>query len=215
MLRDNRVPSNSLDDLNDVTISNIQNNDIISWDSTSQEWVNVSVTGTFGTSGSSGSSGTSGISGSSGSSGTSGITPGGIFVDSTSGDIFYYDDTRQKNLGIAIIQASFGRNSIKVTNRYLELEGNSPSNLNGFPLPYDATLIAISMSEELNTETWIAEIRKNGIVTVLDYLQINSQYSNASNNNNIDFNIGDRVQLYLNGSNISNPHTTLFFRRKL
>lgn len=63
MLRDNRVPSNSLDDLNDVTISNIQNNDIISWDSTSQEWVNVSVTGTFGTSGSSGSSGTSGISG--------------------------------------------------------------------------------------------------------------------------------------------------------
>jgi hypothetical protein len=169
--------------------------------------------GTSGTSGSSGSSGTSGSSGSSGSSGTSGTTPN-IYVDSTSGDVYFYDNTRSKNLGVAIIQQDVGRNHPAVTDQFLRGEGDTPTNLNGFVLPWNATLISISMSGDLNTQTWSAEVRKNGGGIAQDTLTITNQYSNYSDNNNVDFNAGDRIMVYCSGTAINYPHVTLFFRRR-
>jgi hypothetical protein len=171
------------------------------------------TSGVSGTSGSSGTSGINGTSGTSGSSGTSGNTPN-IYVDSTSGDVYFYDDTRLKNLDVAIIQQDGGRNSNSVTNIYLAGEASTPWNLNGFVLPWNATLIAMSMSENVNTQTWTAEVRKNGSLTVLDSLIITNQYTNYNDSKNIDFNAGDRVQIYCNGTSIDYPHVTLFFRRR-
>lgn len=114
-----------------------------------------------------------------------------------------------------MITADYGRNNKNVTNQYLELEGAVPSNLNGFVLPFNATLVGISMAENLNTQTWTAQVRRNGVVTVLDSLTITNQYNNQTYASDTDFNEGDRVQLYLSGTSIEYPHATLFFRRRI
>ena len=87
--------------------------------------------------------------------------------------------------------------------------------MNGFVLPFNSTLVGISMSEELNTQTWTAEVRSNDAVTILDSLTITNQYSNQTYASDTDFNEGDRVQVYLNGSSIDYPEVTLFFRRRI
>lgn len=120
-----------------------------------------------------------------------------------------------KTLSVAMITADYGRNNQNVTNQYLELEGAVPSNLNGFVLPFNATLVGISMAEYLNTQTWTAEVRRNGVVTILDSLTITNQYSNHTYDSDTDLNEGDRIQLYLNGTSIDYPHVTLFFRRRI
>jgi len=137
-----------------------------------------------------------------------------VYVDPIAGDVYFNDPTRGKNLGVAIVQQDAGRDHRTVTNQYLRNEGDTPTNLNGFVLPWNATLISISMSCNSNTQTWTAEVRRNGGGVGLDTLTINNQYSNQSDNNNVDFNAGDRVQIYCNGTSIDYPHVTLFFRRR-
>lgn len=200
----NVTQAGSLSNLSDIQINNPQDGEILVYDSTTGYWYNTV---------NSGGSGTSGTSGSSGTSGTSPINPG-IFIDSTSGELYYLDPTRSKNLGSAVIQQGFGRNHQSVTDQFLRIEGDVPSNLNGFVLPYNATLVGMSMSEELNTETWTAEVRVNGGGVAQDSLTITNQYSNYSDTNNVDFNAGDRIMLYCSGTGINYPHVTLFFRRR-
>jgi len=143
----------------------------------------------------------------------SGISPN-IYIDSTSGDIYFTDPIRNKNLGTAIIQQNAGRNSNNVTTQFLRGEADTPWNLNGFVLPWNATLISMTMSENVNNQTWTAEVRKNGIATVIDSLTITNQYSNFDNLKNTDFNAGDRIQIYCNGYFVKYPYVTLFFRRR-
>jgi hypothetical protein len=140
--------------------------------------------------------------------------PQNVFIDSTSGDIYYHDPVRDKNLGVATIQLDVGRNHHNVTNQFLRSEGDTPTNQNGFVLPWDATLISMSMSGKLNTQNWSIEVRKNGGGISHASLSINNQYSNYDDNNNVDFNAGDRIMIYCNGMSIDFPHATLFFRRR-
>jgi len=141
-------------------------------------------------------------------------TPNVVFADTTSDDVYFYDSVRGKALGVAIIQHDVGRNHSSVTDQFLRSEGDTPVNLNGFVLPWDATLVSISMSENLNTQTWSAEVRKNGGGVAQDSLTITNQYSNYNNNNNTDFSAGDRIMVYCFGTSIDYPHVTLFFRRR-
>jgi hypothetical protein len=137
-----------------------------------------------------------------------------IFIDATSGDVYFTDPIRGKDLGVAIIQQDVGRNHPTVTDQFLRGEGDVPSNQNGFVLPWDATLVSMSMSGALNTQSWTAEVKVNGGGITKDSLSITNQYSNYNNNNNTDFNVGDRVMIYCNGTSIDRPHVTLFFRRR-
>ncbi len=137
-----------------------------------------------------------------------------VFIDPASGDVYYYDPTRSKNLGVAIIQTDASRNKEKVTNVYLRGEGDTPTNLNGFVLPYNATLISISMSSNANNQTWSAQVRKNGGSSPEDFLTSVNTYSKYNESNNVDFNAGDRVEIYCTGQNISYPKVSLFFRRR-
>lgn len=217
-----------------LDVNDASDGEILVYDATNNVWYNTvnsggsgtsgtsgtsGISGTSGTSGSSGlsgtsgSSGVSGTSGSSGSSGTSGETPN-IYIDSTSGDLYFYDPVRGKNLGSALIQQGVGRNHPTVTDQYLRLEGDVPSNLNGFVLPWNATLVALSMSGNSNTQTWTIEVRKNGGGVAQDSLTITNQYSNYSNTNNVNFNAGDRIMVYCSGTSIDYPYATLFFRRR-
>jgi hypothetical protein len=128
--------------------------------------------------------------------------------------VYYYDETRNKNLGIATIQTDAGRNNDIVTNIYLRGEGNTPTNLNGFVLPWNATLVAISMSGRSNTQVWSAQVRVNGSTTPIDFLTISNQFSKYNNSKNTDFMAGDRVQIFCSGVNIEYPNVALFFRRR-
>lgn len=137
-----------------------------------------------------------------------------IFIDSTSGDVYYNDPIRLKKLGVATIQTDASRNKDRVTNVYLRGEGNAPMNLNGFVLPWDATLIGISMSSNVNTQTWSAQVRKNGATSPEDFLTSTNLYSKYSSTKNVDFNAGDRVEIFCSGQNIEYPKVSLFFRRR-
>jgi len=137
-----------------------------------------------------------------------------IQVDTTSGDIYYYDPVRSKNLGVATIQTDASRNSRKVTNTYLRGEGDTPTNLNGFVLPYDATLIAITMSSNRNDQTWSAQVRKNGGAIAEAFLLSTNKFSKYNESFNVDFNAGERVEIYCSGQNIEFPKVSLFFRRR-
>jgi hypothetical protein len=145
---------------------------------------------------------------------TDGSSSNIVKLDPSSGDVYYYDTTRNKNLGIATIQCDVSRNSSNTTNQYLRGEGQTPTNLNGFVLPWNATLVSISMSGRLNTQTWIAQVRKNGGGVPQDTLTITNQYSNYDNTKDTDFNAGDRIQVYCSGTSIDYPKVSLFFRRK-
>lgn len=158
-------------------------------------------------------SGITGRNGTSGTSGTSGASSP-IYIDSTSGDVYFYDVTRTKNLGVAIIQHEVGRNHPTVTDQYLRSEGDTPTNLNGFVLPWNTTLIAMSMSCNSASQLWTAEVRKNGGGVAQDSLTINMALQNYNDVKNTDFNAGDRIMIYCSGTSVDYPHVTLFFRRR-
>lgn len=156
---------------------------------------------------------TVGVSGTSGTSGTSAVES--VYYDTTANEPVYLDEVRSKTLSTSIVTADFGSNSSTATNTYLELEGAVASNLNGFVLPFNATLVGISMSENLNSQTWTAEVRSNGSATVLDSLTITNAYSNYTYSSDTNFSAGDRIQVYINGTSIEYPHVTVFFRRQI
>ncbi len=158
--------------------------DVLRYDSTANIWINVPSPTSF------------------------------IYTDSTSGDVYYFDPVRGKNLGIATIQTDGSRNKDRVTNVYLRGEGNTPSNLNGFVLPWNATLISMSMSSNANTQTWSAQVRKNGAIVTEDFLTSINKYSRHNSTNDVDFNAGDRVEIFCSGQNIQYPKVSLFFRRR-
>ena len=141
-------------------------------------------------------------------------TPNILLVDSTSGEVYYYDSVRGKNLGVSLIQQDAGRNNSNVTDQFLRGEADVPTNQNGFVLPWKATLVSMSMSGKLNTQTWSVEVRKNGGGIAQDTLTITNQYSNYSNINNVDFNAGDRIMIYCSGTSVDYPRASLFFRRR-
>jgi len=87
-------------------------------------------------------------------------------------------------------------------------------NKTGVSLPFDATLVGISISGQRNNQTWTAQVRKNGSATVLDSLGITNAYENHTWSLDTDFSAGDRIQVYMSGNNINNPHVELFFRRR-
>ena len=130
------------------------------------------------------------------------------------GDIYFYDPTRNKNLGVGIIQIGCGRNSMNTTNQYIRMYDSIVMNLSGVTLPFDSTLVGMTMSEQVNTQSWTAQVRKNDSDTIIDSLSIVNAYENHVWNKNTDFVAGDRVQVYLNGTNIKYPQVMLYFRRK-
>lgn len=129
-------------------------------------------------------------------------------------DVYFYDSTRDKDLGVAVIQIGCGRNSSNTTNQYLRTFNGTPMNLTGVPLPYDATLVGIVMSGSRNDQSWAAQIGRNGVATVMTSLSITNAYENHTWSEDEDFLAGDRVQVRLSGSNINYPQVRLFFRRR-
>jgi hypothetical protein len=142
-----------------------------------------------------------------------GSTLSGIaYVDGD--DVYFYDETRGKDLGVSVIQIGCGRNSVNTTTQYLRTFNGTPMNLTGIALPYDATLIGITMSGASNSQSWTAQIGRNDVATVMASLSIVNVYENHTWSEDVDFDEGDRIQVRMVGTNISHPQVRLFFRRR-
>ena len=129
-------------------------------------------------------------------------------------DVYFYDSTRDKHLGVAIIEVAGARDSVATTNQYLRTFDGVPFNQSGSALPFDATLIGLTMSEQDNNQTWTLQVRKNDSATSLASLTITNAYENHSWDEDVDFSAGDRIQLYLSGSSIDYPQAKAYFRRR-
>jgi len=99
-----------------------------------------------------------------------------------------------------------------VTNIYLQADGVY-TNVVPLVLPYNATLVAISAATN-GAETWTAEVHLNGSLVTGAALSISAASSGYNNSYNIDFNAGDGIQLYCNGSSITNPRIIAYFKRR-
>lgn len=142
-----------------------------------------------------------------------GSTLSGIaYVDGD--DVYFYDTTRSKTLGVAIIEVFGGRESVATTNQYLRTVDGIPFNQSGTVLPWDATLIGIALSEQDNNQTWTLQVRKNNSATSLASLTITNAYENHDWSQDVDFSVGDRIQLYLSGTSIDYPQAKAYFRRR-
>jgi hypothetical protein len=131
-------------------------------------------------------------------------------------DIYFYDNTREKHLSVTVIQVNGGRNSSNTTDQYLRNNDGIPFNLSGNALPFDATLVGISVTGEINkSQSWTLQVRKNGSADVIESLSIENDYKNYDWTKNVDFSARDIIQLYLSGTDISYPRAEIYFRRKL
>ena len=106
---------------------------------------------------------------------------------------------------------SAGRN-VNITNSYLRGIGNVPTNLSGYVLPFDATLIGIGVTTS-GLETWVAEIRKNGGGAVIASLSLIA-LRKASTLINVDVNANDEIQMYCNGIDINSPQMVVYLKRR-
>ena len=102
-----------------------------------------------------------------------------------------------------------------MTNQYFRTYDGTPLNLNGYALPWDATLVAMSVSGQSASQTYTVEVRKNDAVGVEDSLTVTNARENHDDTKDTDFNEGDRIQFYCNGSSIDRPLVTAYFRRRI
>ena len=113
-----------------------------------------------------------------------------------------------------MIQIGCGRNSNSTTDQYLRTWDGIPMNTVGIALLFNSTLVGISMFEAVNTQSWTAQIRKNGSSTDITTLSLTNAYEKHTSSVNVDFDAGDRVQVRLSGSSIDYPQVILYFRRR-
>ena len=108
---------------------------------------------------------------------------------------------------------SAGRNSSTVTNVYLRGPGRVPTNLAGFVLPFNATIVSVTAATD-TAESWTAEVRKNDSATVIASLVLSSQAKGKNNSLSVDVDADDEIQIYCNGTDISTPVVTVWFKRR-
>ena len=104
-----------------------------------------------------------------------------------------------------------GRNA-NISDIYLRGPGNLPTNLSGFVLPFNATIIGIGVATRV-AETWAAEVRKNGgagAITSLAVAAARKLYGAVS----VNVNQGDEIQMYCNGTNINRPQMVVYLTRR-
>jgi hypothetical protein len=99
-----------------------------------------------------------------------------------------------------------------VTNSYVNALGGPATNESPYILPFDATLTHISTATNGN-ETWTAELRVGGTLVAGASLATVAASSNFASYN-INFNAGDGVQFYVDGSSVSKPLINAFFKRR-
>jgi len=111
-----------------------------------------------------------------------------------------------------VTEVTASRNSVATTDIYLRDGDGLPMNQAPYVLPFDATLIFLSLSTD-DIETWTAEVHVNNILIPGATLAA-AAVDSAEGAYSIDFSAGDKVMLYCNGTSINRPRINAVFRRK-
>jgi len=107
---------------------------------------------------------------------------------------------------------SAGRNAI-VTDVFLRGGGNVPTNVAGFILPFDTTLVGIGVTT-LGPFTWITEVYNNGGAIPIAQLPVVAAAQAYTAVLSVALNAGDELSVYCSGTTINRPAVTLFLRRR-
>jgi len=114
--------------------------------------------------------------------------------------------------GLETVNFTFARNSRNVTDQYLRGIDGQRSNLSSYVAPFNATIYKITVATA-DTESWTAEVRKNGSATVETSATMSGESLKVVTVNK-DVDEGDLLQLYCNGININRPTVTIYLKRR-
>jgi hypothetical protein len=108
----------------------------------------------------------------------------------------------------------FERANNTVTNLYLRGPDRQPSNISSYRLDRDARIIGIAAGGRIGvSQTWTAEVRRNGVTTPLASLAI-SAADGAEGAFSVDVDQGDVIQGYMNGTSIDRPSMTVYLEER-
>lgn len=128
------------------------------------------------------------------------------------GQLATYDKTNTRNKFLSVNRQYItfsGRDNDKITNEYLR-NGLFTSNEASTKLIQNATLVGISVNTA-TTETWSARVRRNGVATNLYSKGLTGSPGTQDNTLNVDFNVGDVIQVYCDGTDVNRPLVVLEF----
>lgn len=131
------------------------------------------------------------------------------------GQLATYDKTnsRDKWLSVSRQYVKFtSRDHLKTTNEYLRA-GRFTSNKAGYRLNHDATLVGYSV-QIASSETVDIRVRKNGNAANLTTIAIAAATGAHSVAENIDFDAGDQVQVYSEGTLVDRHLVVLEFANR-
>jgi len=136
-----------------------------------------------------------------------GLVRGEFYVDNIDGLLYSYDPTRTKWLSVDRNMIGWGRNAA-ASNEYLRQYNGALSNENGWRMIRNGTITAITVQANA-AGTFTIEIRKNDATAVIASLVVSAQPGAHSTTVNINFNQGDFLQCFLNGTNIQTPQVLI------
>lgn len=126
----------------------------------------------------------------------------------------YYDKTRTKWLSMFREYMTFaGRDNQNNANEYMRCSSEFTSNQSSARLMHNMTLIGIS-AQTNGAETWTARVRKNGSVTNLASLVLTAVDGDSDDTLNIDFNVDDKIEVFIDGSGVDRPLVRLEFAQR-
>jgi hypothetical protein len=127
---------------------------------------------------------------------------------------FDYDATRSKWLGKEFL-ISGARDNGATTDQFLRHSDGMPYNMNGYQIPYDATIVGIAASCN-STGTWRALISTANTLTagVLVNLQLSSTTRKDDFSLNINVNSGQTLYLSMSGTSINRPKIDVYLKKR-
>ena len=105
-----------------------------------------------------------------------------------------------------------GRSSNNSTGIYLRTVDGIPTNTTPYLIPFNSTLKYLTLTTNANS-TWIGEVRIGGVAVTGATISMSATVS-AYGTYSIDFNAGDKIQMYCNGTSVDNPLMSAFFVKR-
>ena len=145
------------------------------------------------------------------------LSDGEIFMGEVGGKpmLFVYDDGRGKWLSDSIMKMTFTRDQ-NVDSGYLHM-GDQLGRNSGDVLPFDATIIAVTVRIAAGNDTKVFNLRSNGSPTNLDTYTLPSANQLVENNSNIDLSSGDYPLIFVAaaGAPVRDPVVTIYYSWRL
>ncbi len=130
------------------------------------------------------------------------------FTQDSNGILLFYDNSRSKYLSTSRQILSFGINHRNIAaSQWMMATSRVRTNIIGYKIPRNATITALTIQSQNSVANCSFNIRKNNSVTNIVSVTLVGQTSNVTDNLNVDIDINDWLQVFLqvNSGNVDNP----------